>query len=67
VDQTFTQAVTVGARVVMPVEDMFWGDRFGSVTEPFGHNWGLATPIEDLSPEELQQRAAAAMAKMGMG
>lgn len=66
VDQTFNRAVAAGARVVMPVEDMFWGDRFGSVTDPFGHNWGLATHMEDLSPEELQKRAAAAMAKMGL-
>ena len=65
VDKTFNQAVAAGGQVVMPVEDMFWGDRFGSVTDPFGHNWGLATHIEDLSPEELQKRAAAAMAQMG--
>jgi len=65
VDRIFNQAVAAGAKVVMPVEDMFWGDRFGQVTDPFGHAWGLATHIEDLSPEELQKRAAAAMAKMG--
>jgi PhnB protein len=66
VDRAFHQAVAAGAKVVMPPEDMFWGDRFGSVTDPFGHNWGLATHIEDLSPEELQKRAAAAMAQMGL-
>jgi PhnB protein len=49
----------------MPVQDMFWGDRFGAVTDPFGHAWGLATHKEDLSPEELRKRAEAAMARMG--
>ncbi len=64
VDQLFSQAVAAGAKVVMPVEDMFWGDRFGSVTDPFGHSWELATHKEDLTLEEVQKRAQAAMEKM---
>jgi PhnB protein len=65
VDRTFDQAVAAGSKVVMPVQDMFWGDRFGAVTDPFGHAWGLATHKEDLSPEELRKRAEAAMTQMG--
>jgi PhnB protein len=49
----------------MPLEDMFWGDRFGSVTDPFGHVWSMATHKEDLSPEEMEERSKAAMANMG--
>jgi PhnB protein len=66
-DRTFNQAVTAGAKVVRPVEDMFWGDRYGQIMDPFGHAWGLATHKEDLTPEELQQRAKKAMAEMGLG
>ncbi len=65
VDRTFNQAVAAGAQVVMPVADMFWGDRFGQVTDPFGHSWGIGTHKEDLSPEELQKRVRIAMAQMG--
>ena len=53
----FAQAVKAGATVVMPVTDMFWGDRHGQVTDPFGHRWSLATRTEDVSPRELEQRA----------
>ncbi len=67
VDRTFNQAVAAGAQVVRPVEDMFWGDRYGEVKDPFGHAWGLATHKEDLNPEELQERAKKAMAEMGLG
>jgi hypothetical protein len=48
----------------MPLSDMFWGDRYGQVTDPFGHSWSLATHKEDVLPEELRKRAEAAMAKM---
>jgi uncharacterized glyoxalase superfamily protein PhnB len=44
----------------MPPEDMFWGDRYGSVTDPFGHTWSFATHIKDMTPEEMQEAAAAA-------
>jgi PhnB protein len=57
VDTTFNHAVKAGSTVKMPVEDQFWGDRFGSVTDPFGHNWGLATHVEDVAPAELERRA----------
>jgi uncharacterized glyoxalase superfamily protein PhnB len=63
VNAAFHRAVTAGAQVRMPVTDMFWGDRFGKVADPFGHEWGLATHTEDLTPEEIAKRAAAFFAK----
>ena len=60
VDATFAQAVAAGAKVVRPLEDQFYGDRTGGVTDPFGHAWHIATHKEDVSPEELKKRAAAA-------
>jgi PhnB protein len=65
VDATFDQATRAGATVTSPLEDMFWGDRFGTVTDPFGHVWSLATHKEDLSEEEMAERSKAAMAEMG--
>ncbi len=64
VDQIFQRAVAAGARINMPVSDMFWGDRYGQVTDPFGHSWSLATHKEDVLPEELRKRTQAAMSKM---
>jgi PhnB protein len=64
VDETVQQAIDAGATITMPVEDMFWGDRFGKVTDPFGHEWQIATHVEDLTEEEIQKRASAAMASM---
>ena len=64
VDQVFKKAVAAGAKVEMPVTDMFWGDRYGKLTDPFGHSWSLATHKEDVNPEELRKRAQAAMEKM---
>ncbi len=64
VDRVFQQAVAAGARVAMPVSDMFWGDRYGQVTDPFGHSWALATHKEDVLPEELRRRTEAFMARM---
>jgi uncharacterized glyoxalase superfamily protein PhnB len=55
VDASFKQAVEAGATVVMPVADMFWGDRYGQLKDPFGHSWSLATHKRDLSPEQIQQ------------
>ena len=49
----------------MPPGDMFWGDRFGRVVDPFGHHWGLATHREDVPPTEMKKRAAAMAAQMG--
>jgi PhnB protein len=64
VDSTVKQAVDAGARVDMPVADMFWGDRYGKLTDPFGHSWSVATHVEDVAPEEMGKRAREAMAKM---
>ncbi len=60
VDALFSQAVAAGAKVQRPVKDQFYGDRTGGVTDPFGHVWYIATHKEDVSPEEMQKRAAAA-------
>jgi len=65
VDEVVQQAVDAGAKVSMAVEDQFWGDRFGTVTDPFGHEWLLATHVEDLSDEEIAERGKTAMAAMG--
>lgn len=59
-DAVFDRAVAAGAQATMAVADMFWGDRFGRVTDPFGVRWGIATHTEDLSPEEIGRRAAEA-------
>ena len=64
VDATVKQAVDAGATVTMEVSDQFWGDRFGSVVDPFGHQWSIATHVEDLTPEEIAERAKSAMAAM---
>ena len=64
VDATFKQAVDAGATVTMEVADQFWGDRFGTVTDPFGHVWSIATHVEDVPPEEIAERGKAAMAAM---
>jgi uncharacterized glyoxalase superfamily protein PhnB len=55
VDQVFNQAVQAGAKPVMPVADMFWGDRYGIVVDPFGHSWSIATHTRDMSPEQVQK------------
>jgi PhnB protein len=65
VDAVVQRAVDAGATITMEVADQFWGDRFGTVTDPFGHVWSVATHIEDVPPEEMAERARAAMAAMG--
>jgi uncharacterized glyoxalase superfamily protein PhnB len=55
VDAFAARAVKAGAKITMPVEDMFWGDRYGKLEDPFGHHWSLATHLRDVSPEEMQQ------------
>jgi PhnB protein len=60
VDAVFSEAVAAGAKVQRPVADQFYGDRTGGITDPFGHVWYIATHKEDLSPEEMKKRAAAA-------
>ena len=62
VDAMFNQAVAAGAKSVRPLADQFYGDRTGAIEDPFGHSWYLATHKEDLTPEEMGKRAAAAMA-----
>lgn len=57
-DAVFKQAVAAGAKVERPLADQFYGDRSGTVVDPFGHNWTIATHTEDLSPEEMKQRMA---------
>lgn len=58
VDAAMKQAVAAGATVTMPVADMFWGDRYGQVVDPFGHRWSIATHQFDYSPEEIQRNMA---------
>jgi PhnB protein len=67
VDAVFGRAVAEGARVTMPLADMFWGDRYGKVVDPFGHHWSIATHLEDLTLEQLEERRAAAFAGPGCG
>jgi PhnB protein len=62
VDAVVKQAVDAGASITMEVADQFWGDRFGTITDPFGHVWSIATHVEDVPPEEIAERAKAAMA-----
>jgi PhnB protein len=53
IDAVYRQAIDAGATSLMEPDDMFWGDRFGSVQDPFGHSWTIATHVEDLEPEEM--------------
>jgi uncharacterized glyoxalase superfamily protein PhnB len=57
VDAAWKQALDAGGKVVMPLADQFWGDRTGCIEDPFGHRWWLAQHVQDLTPEELRQRA----------
>jgi PhnB protein len=66
VDSAFDQAVKAGAVVEMPVGDMFWGDRYGKLKDPFGHKWSIATHTADLSLEEMDKGMKDAMSKMPM-
>lgn len=63
-DAVFSQAVSAGAQVEMPLADMFWGDRYGRLKDPFGHSWSVATHKEDVTPAEMSKRMQEAMAKM---
>ena len=64
VDSVVQDAVDAGATITMEPQDQFWGDRFGSVTDPFGHLWLIATRVEDVAPEELEKRSREAFASM---
>jgi len=61
VDAFAKRAVDAGAKMTMPIADMFWGDRYGQLEDPFGHRWSVATHVRDMSADEIQQ----AMGKMG--
>ena len=65
VDAVFDRAVKAGCEVMMPVQDQFWGDRWGMVKDPYGHQWGIATHKQDLSPEEITKGAEEFFKNMG--
>jgi PhnB protein len=64
VDEFVRQAVDAGATVALPVQDRFWGDRFGVIADPFGHEWGISTHTQDLTPEDIRERGERAMTNM---
>ena len=64
VDEAFNQAVAAGAQAESQPADMFWGDRYGRLRDPFGHSWSLATHIEDVAPAEMAKRMKEAIAQM---
>ena len=63
VDALFDRAVKAGAKVEMPLQNQFWGDRYGKVRDPFGHQWGLAQHVEDVAPAEMERRSKEWMAQ----
>ena len=63
VDAAYKKAVDAGATATMPPQDMFWGDRYGKLVDPYGHEWSIATHIEDVTPEQMAERAQAAFAQ----
>ncbi len=63
-DAVFHRAVAAGARVNVPLQDMFWGDRYGAVIDPFGHHWSIATRAKDISPEEMERGHKAMLARL---
>jgi len=64
VDRVFEQAVAAGGEVESKPTDMFWGDRYGRLKDPFGHSWSIATHIEDVAPQDMQRRMQEFMAEM---
>ena len=64
VDDVFKQAIAAGGKESMPVADQFWGDRYGTLVDPFGYSWGIATHKEDLSPAEMRERSQKFFASM---
>jgi len=64
VDELFNRAVEAGAMVTMPLANQFWGDRYGQLTDPFGHSWALLSHVEDVPREEMERRANAIFAEM---
>ena len=64
VDSSFDRAIKAGGKVEMPVSDMFWGDRYGKLVDPFGHKWSIATHKQDLSAEDIEQAQSEFMKHM---
>jgi uncharacterized glyoxalase superfamily protein PhnB len=64
VDSAFDRAIGAGATIEMPVSDMFWGDRYAKLMDPFGHKWSLATHVRDMSPEEIEEAQEEFMKQM---
>ena len=64
VDDAYNRAVAAGAMVDMPLMNQFWGDRYGKITDPFGHQWGLSQHVEDVAPDEMERRSKEWQAKM---
>ncbi len=63
VDEAYKKATQAGARSKMAVDDMFWGDRVGTVHDPFGYGWSLATHVKDMTAKEIEEAAKAAFSK----
>ncbi|MDO9170341.1 MAG: VOC family protein, partial [bacterium] len=66
-DETFARAVAAGAKVTMPVQDTFWGDRHGELLDPFGHRWAVAACVDEMTPQQLERAAEEAMRRMRAG
>lgn len=66
-DALFQQAINAGATEAKPMEDQFWGDRMGALIDPFGHQWSIATHVEDVAEDEMAKRFEAMMKEMGPG
>jgi PhnB protein len=64
-DAVFNRAVAAGATVIMPLADQFWGDRWGMIADPYGHHWGVATHVKDVSPEEVKKASEAFFSESG--
>lgn len=64
VDPLWERAVKAGATIFMPLANQFWGDRWGTLTDPFGHRWSLAQHIEDVAPDEMERRSKEMFAQM---
>ncbi|ALK98025.1 glyoxalase [Massilia sp. WF1] len=66
-DAVFAQAVAAGAKTVMPLADMFWGDRYGQLDDPFGHRWSIATHKRDMTPQQMQEEMQKSMQQRSAG
>ena len=66
-DKAFQRAVDAGCKVTAPLMDAFWGDRYGKVMDPYGHQWGFATHIEDVEPADMEKRATEFFSQMSGG